>query len=55
LIALIPGGTCWISPVRGTIASRTASVETPAALAFAMMVPSASSVPVACPRRIVAR
>ncbi len=47
-------GTCSMSPVRRAIAARTASSVTPAADALEVISPSASSVTVAWPSRIVA-
>ncbi len=55
LIALTPGGTCSMSPVSGTTAARTAASGTSAAPVAEMTVPSASSVSVAWPSRMVAR
>src|SRR5262245_21514455 len=54
LTALTAGGTCWISPVSGRAAARTASRVSAPAGAPEMTSPSASAVLVAWPSRMVA-
>ena len=53
-MALTLLGTCWISPVRAATPARTASSVTAAALRVAVTSPSASSVTVDSPSRMVA-
>jgi hypothetical protein len=48
-------GTCWISPVSAATADRSASSRTPEASTVDTTSPSASSVTVLCPSRMVAR
>src|SRR6516165_9834666 len=55
LMALMAGGTCWISPVSSRAAAWTAASVTPLAGAPAITLPSASQVSVAWPSLIVAR
>jgi len=53
LIALTPGGTCSISPVRFATARSTCSSLTCVAGTAAVSTPSASSLAVLCPSLIV--
>jgi hypothetical protein len=54
LIALTELGTCWMYPVSAAIAAAIAGSVTPPGSAVARVSPSASSVLVVTPSRIVA-
>ena len=54
LIALTELGTCWMSPVNAAIPAAIAESVTPVGSAVASVSPSASSVVVLAPSRMVA-